>query len=99
MRFYPQVLSLFVGFDNGDFFMLSHVAGESRARFRSVLKAPENAAFANKIVTAKDGPRTERWIFFDYDGNEVNTSTPRRRISIRGGVLGINPRCAVIMSS
>ena len=29
MRFYPQVLSLFVGFDNGDFFMLSHVAGEA----------------------------------------------------------------------
>jgi adenylate cyclase len=71
MRFYPQILSLFVGFDNGDFFMLSHVAGEPRTRFRTALKAPESAAFANKIVTAKDGPRTERWIFFDDDGNEV----------------------------
>ena len=64
MRFYPQVLSLFVGFDNGDFFMLSHVAGEPRARFRTALKAPESAAFANKIVTAKDGPRTGRVDFF-----------------------------------
>jgi adenylate cyclase len=76
MRFYPQVLSLFVGFDNGDFFMLSHVAGESRARFRTTLKAPESAAFANKIVTAKDGPLTERWIFFDDDGNEVGHTNP-----------------------
>ena len=76
MRFYPQVLSLFVGFDNGDFFMLSHVAGESRGRFRSALKAPDNAAFANKIVMAKDGPRTERWIFFDDDGNEVGRIEP-----------------------
>jgi adenylate cyclase len=76
MRFYPQVLSLFVGFDNGDFFMLSHVAGEPRARFRTALKAPESAAFANKIVTAKDGPRTERWIFFDDDGNEVGRIDP-----------------------
>jgi adenylate cyclase len=76
MRFYRQVLSLFVGFDNGDFFMLSHVAGESRGRFRDAVKAPENAAFANKIVTAKDGPRTERWIFFDDDGNEVGHIDP-----------------------
>ena len=57
--------------------MLSHVAGESRARFRTALKAPENAAFANKIIRpAKDGARTERWIFFDDDGNEVGHIDP-----------------------
>src|SRR5262249_32254274 len=76
MRFYPQVLSLFIGFDNGDFFMLSHVAGDPRARFRAAVKAPDNAAFANKIVTARDGPRMERWIFFDDDGNEVGGIDP-----------------------
>src|SRR6266851_5189649 len=32
LRFYPQILSLYVGFDNGDFFMVSHIAGEGRAR-------------------------------------------------------------------
>jgi hypothetical protein len=26
LRFYPQILSLYVGFDNGDFFMVSHIA-------------------------------------------------------------------------
>ena len=76
MRFYPQVLSLFIGFDNGDFFMLSHVAGESRARFRAAVKAPDSAAFANKIVTTKDGLGTERWLFFDDDGNEVGRIDP-----------------------
>ena len=72
LRFYPQILSLYVGFDNGDFFMVSHIAGEGRARLRTVLQAPQTAAFANEIITAgKDGARTERWIFLDDDGVEV----------------------------
>jgi hypothetical protein len=39
---------------------------------RTVLEAPQTAAFANEIITAgKDGARTERWIFLDDDGVEV----------------------------
>jgi len=61
LLFYPQILSLYVGFDNGDFFMVSHIAGEGRARLREVLEAPEKAAFANEIITAgRGGGRTER---------------------------------------
>jgi hypothetical protein len=72
LRFYPQILSLYVGFDNGDLFMLSHIAGEDRAPMRIVLEAPEKAAFANEAITAgSDGVRTERWIFLDDDGVEV----------------------------
>ena len=72
LRFYPQILSLYVGFDNGDFFMLSHIAGEDRASMRIVLEAPEKAAFANEVITAgSDGVRTERWIFLDDHGVEV----------------------------
>src|ERR1700730_18200228 len=41
LRFYPQVLSLYVGFDNGDFFMVSHIAGAGRAPLRIALEAPE----------------------------------------------------------
>ena len=48
LRFYPQILSLYVGFDNVDFFIVSHIAGEDRAPTRSLLEAPEKAAFANK---------------------------------------------------
>jgi adenylate cyclase len=72
LRFYPQILSLYVGFDNGDFFMVSHISGAGRAPMRIVLDAPEKAAFANEsITTGSDGVRTERWIFLDDDGVEV----------------------------
>jgi len=87
LRFYPQIFSLFVGFENGDFFTVAHVAGQSRTRFRSFLGAPENAAFSNKIITRRsDGVRVERWVFLDHDGLEVGerdasptTFDPRER--------------------
>ena len=28
LRIYPQILSFYVGFDNGEFFMVTHIAGE-----------------------------------------------------------------------
>src|SRR5215472_3058942 len=69
LRFYPQILSLYVGFDDGSLFAVDHIADESRARFRSFLKAPENAAFWNRIITPRsDGVRVEHWVFFDDDG-------------------------------
>jgi adenylate cyclase len=72
LRFYPQILSLYVGLENGDYFGVTHIAGESRTRFREALKAPENAAFATKIITSrKDGARAESWVFLDDDGTEV----------------------------
>src|SRR6516162_235424 len=72
LRFYPQILSLYVGFENGDYFGVTHIAGEARARFRDAFKAPENAAFAIKIITSgKDGARVESWVFLDDDGAEV----------------------------
>jgi adenylate cyclase len=72
LRFYPQILSLYVGLENGDYFGVTHIAGESRARFRDAFKAPENAAFATKIITSgKDGARMESWVFLDDDGAEV----------------------------
>ena len=45
LRFYPQILALYVGFDNGEVFTVDHIGGESRARVRSLSGAPENAAF------------------------------------------------------
>ena len=72
LRFYPQILSLYVGLENGDYFGVTNVSGESRTRFRAAFKAPDNAAFTNKIITTgKDGARVERWVFLDDDGVEV----------------------------
>jgi adenylate cyclase len=77
LRFYPQILSLYVGFENGDLFMVSHIAGEERARFRDFLGAPKNAAFSNKIIRAgNDGERVERWVYNDDDGVEVGHTDP-----------------------
>ena len=42
LRFYPQILSLYVGLENGDYFGVTNVAGESRTRFRAAFKAPDN---------------------------------------------------------
>jgi adenylate cyclase len=72
LRFYPQILALYVGLDDGSLFSVNHVAGESRARIRGSLGAPENAAFASRIMTAhNDGVRDEHWVFLDNDGAEV----------------------------
>jgi adenylate cyclase len=87
LRFYPQILALYVGFENGEFFSAYHIAGESRARFRSFLGAPENAAFANRVMTARNnGVRDEHWVFLDNDGVEIGhtdsvpaTFDPRER--------------------
>jgi adenylate cyclase len=75
LRFYPQILSLYVGLENGDFFGVTHIAGESRTRFRDAFKAPENAAFAIKIITSgQNAERVEHWVFLDDDGVEVGRS-------------------------
>jgi adenylate cyclase len=87
LRFYPQILALYVGLDNGELYSVYHIAAESRARFRGLLGAPENAAFANRVMTTRDeGARVEHWVFLDNEGVEVGhtdsvpaTFDPRQR--------------------
>jgi hypothetical protein len=72
LRFYPQILSLYAGFDDGGLFGVDYVGGDARARFRSFFRAPDNAAFWNRIITPReDGVRVERWVFLDDDGVEI----------------------------
>src|SRR6516162_7565215 len=72
LRIYPQVLSFYVGFDNGEFFMVTHITGENSAELRNALHAPEEAVFANEIVAADaEGSRSTRWIFLADDGSVV----------------------------
>jgi adenylate cyclase len=71
-RIYPQILSFYVGFDNGDFFMVTHIAGENGAALHDALHAPQDAAFANEIVsTDAVGNRSTRWTFLAEDGSIV----------------------------
>ena len=75
LRIYPQILSLYVGFDNGEFFMVTHIAGENSAALRDALHAPPDAAFANEIVSADAaGDRKTRWVFLADDGTVVGRS-------------------------
>jgi len=75
LRIYPQILSLYVGFDNGEFFMVTHITRENSAALRDALHAPPDAAFANEIVSADAaGDRKTRWVFLSEDGTVVGRS-------------------------
>lgn len=77
LRTYPQILSFYVGFDNGDFFMVTHIAGENSADLRATLKAPSDAVFANEIISADtSGDRKTRWVFLAEDGSVVGRTDP-----------------------
>ena len=74
---YPQILSLYVGFDSGDFFMVTHVAGENSKELTAALKAPQETAFASEIISANaGGERKVRWVFLREDGSVVGSSDP-----------------------
>jgi adenylate cyclase len=86
LRIYPQILSLYVGFDNGDFFMVTHIAGDKAADLRKALHAPPDAVFANEIVTAEPGGlQNARWVFLAEDGavvgrrDQATAFDPRKR--------------------
>ena len=75
LRIYPQILSLYVGFDTGEFFMVTHIAGENSAALRDALHAPPDAVFANEIISADAaGERKTRWVFLAEDGTVVGRS-------------------------
>jgi adenylate cyclase len=77
LRIYPQILSLYVGFDNGEFFMVTHIAGEKSAALRDALHAPQNAAFADEIISADArGQRMTRWVFLAEDGSVAGRLDP-----------------------
>lgn len=77
LRVYPQIRSLYVGFDNGEFFMVTHIAGENGAKLRGALHAPADAAFANEIISAETaGDRKTRWVFLSEDGTVVGRLDP-----------------------
>jgi adenylate cyclase len=77
LRSYPQVLSIFVGFDNGDFFMITHIAGEDSAAVRDAVRAPQDAVFANEIITADSGgDRKTRWVYLAENGDVIERADP-----------------------
>ena len=77
LRTYPQILSLYVGFDNGDFFMVTHIVGREAPGLRQKLGAPPDAAFAvESIGLDASGQRMERWSFLAEDGSTIGSREP-----------------------
>lgn len=77
LRIYPQILSLYVGFDSGDFLMVTHLAGAETASLREKLRVPPNTEFAVEIVGGSSaGERKARWLFLDNDGGEIGSRDP-----------------------
>jgi adenylate cyclase len=77
LRIYPQILSFFVGFENGEFFMVTHIVGENSAALRDTLQASPGAAFANEIIfEGAAGDRKTRWIFLGEDGTVIGHRDP-----------------------
>jgi len=87
LRTYPQTLSLYVGFDNGDFSMVTHIAGDNADALRKALHAPPDAVFAVETAgTRADGQRRASWLFLAQDGavagrrdQTENVIEPRKR--------------------
>ena len=98
LRFYPQILSLYAGFDDGGLFGVDYVGGDARARFRSFFRAPDNAAFWNRIITPRATEcGSSAGVFSTMTGSRLDTTTLGRRITTRGRVLGTGRRFTVIM--
>jgi len=77
LRSYPQVRSIFVGFDNGGFFMIRHIAEEDGAAVRNALHAPQDAVFVNEIITADPGgDRKTRWVYLAENGDVIGRAGP-----------------------
>lgn len=69
LRRYPQLFSLYVGYENGDFDMITRVDGEERSEARKTLGAPDTAFFAHEVIRAdSDGQRRAVWTFLDESG-------------------------------
>ena len=77
LRIYPQIQSLYVGFDSGEFYMVTHITGEKSEDLRAVLKAPHDAAFAVETIGVGDkNERSTRWTFLSQDGAVVGRRDP-----------------------
>ncbi len=77
LRIYPQIQSLYVGFDNGEFYMVTHITGEKSEDLRAVLRAPHDAVFAVETIgLGAKNERSARWTFLSQDGAVVGHRDP-----------------------
>jgi hypothetical protein len=72
LRRYPQLFSLYVGYENGEFDMVTRIGGDERSDARQALGAPDNAVFAHETIRVdSDGTRHAGWSFLDESGAQI----------------------------
>jgi hypothetical protein len=72
LRRYPQLFSLYVGYENGEFDMVTRIGGDERSDARQALSAPDNAVFAHETIRVDgDGTRHGDWSFLDESGAQI----------------------------
>lgn len=72
LRRYPQLFSLYVGYENGEFDMVTRIGGDERSDARQALSAPDNAVFAHETIRVDgDGTRHGGWSFLDESGTQI----------------------------
>ena len=77
LRRYPQLFSLYVGYADGDFDMVTRIDGEQRSAARKTLGAPDNAVFAHEIIRSDDNSvRRATWTFLDAAGTQIAEKPP-----------------------
>jgi adenylate cyclase len=76
LRIYPQILSIYVGFDNGNFLMVTRITGPA-AGLRQTLQAPQSALYAVELIGPDaSGERKVRWLFLGEEGDELGSREP-----------------------
>jgi adenylate cyclase len=76
-RFYPQIQSVYVGFDDGEFRMVTHITGAKRRALRAALRAPRGADFAIEEVTRGGAAElTSEWSFLAENGAVLEHREP-----------------------
>lgn len=77
LRRYPQLFSLYVGYSNGDFDMVTRIDGDERSAARKALGAPDAAVFAHEVIHSdNDGVRRATWSFLDREGALIAEQPP-----------------------
>jgi len=99
LRFYPQILSLYVGLENGDYFGVTHIAGNPGRGFATLSRLPRMPPLRPRSSPPrKTGRGWKAGYFSMMTASRSGATTMCRRSSTRGSGLGMGRRCTVTMS-
>lgn len=93
----PYLDAAYVGYPDGAFFQIMHVANNSR--WHAAVSAPEETVFGMRIVTREpEGPAISTWYFLDEKGLQIGSGPsrevdfdPRRRPWYRAAMKADEP--------